>query len=332
MRNWRLLSSALRTLALIACAFSCGLPQGAAQEGQKVNLEPAPGQVKITIAGKPFAIYSYDDKTITRPYFAHVHAPGGVQVTRNHPPVEGSDLVDHPTFHPGIWMSFGDISGNDYWRLQAPVRHVKFVEEPAGGADRGSFAVENSYRGQKNPEEEVCREVARYEVRALPGGYLLLCDSTFSGDKEFSFGDQEEMGLGFRVATPIRAERKSEGSVPAGNGEIRDAQGRVNEQEIWGNAADWCDYTGQRDGQTVGLAILCHPKNFRPSWFHARDYGMLEANPFGRAAFGKGNASQAPVRPGETMRLRYGVFVHAGDAPAADPAVAYNEYIKLAGE
>ena len=41
-----------------------------------------------------------------------------MQVTRHHPPIEGQDRVDHGTFHPGIWMAFGDISGSDYWRLE----------------------------------------------------------------------------------------------------------------------------------------------------------------------------------------------------------------------
>ena len=56
---------------------------------------------------------------------------------------------------------------------------------------------------------------------------------------------------------------------------------------------------------------MCHPANFRPSWFHARDYGLLLANPFGRKAFGKGDASKVVVKRGGTLRLRYGVLLHA---------------------
>ena len=48
-----------------------------------------------------------------------------------------------------------------------------------------------------------------------PAGYLLTWDSTFSSDRSFYFGDQEEMGLGIRVATPIRVERGDGGSAPA---------------------------------------------------------------------------------------------------------------------
>ena len=141
------------------------------------------------------------------------------------------------------------------------------------------------------------------------------------------------MGIGFRVATPIRVEMDSAGNMPAGNGTMVDSHGRRNGKEIWSNSADWCDYSGTLDGQHVGMTLFCHPKNFRPSWFHARDYGLLEANPFGREAFGKGEKSKVVVQPGDHLRLRYGVLVHAspeGESP--DLAAAYAAYLRLAGQ
>src|SRR6476660_10033109 len=155
-------------------------------------------KVTVTIGGKPFAVYCYKDDTITRPYFAHIRAPSGAQVTRNHPPIEGQDIMDHPTLHPGIWMSFGDISGSDYWRLKARVRQAEFVDELQGGPGKGTFAVRNEYLDQTDPSKVLCKEVARYTILVRPDGYVLLWDSTFSGEREFYFGDQEEMGLGFR--------------------------------------------------------------------------------------------------------------------------------------
>ena len=81
-----------------------------------------------------------------------------------------------------------------------------------------------------------------------------------------------------------------------------------------------------------GMTIFCHPGNFRPSWFHARDYGLLVANPFGRRAFGKGGASKVIIKPGETFRLRYGVLLHAGtEGSRPDLEAAYADFIELAG-
>jgi hypothetical protein len=309
---------------------SVSLAAGDGFPSSTVAFDHTPGGLAITIGGEPFANFIYADEKITRPYFAHVRASNGLQVTRNHPPVAGSDPTDHPEFHPGIWMSFGDVSGADSWRLLAPVRFVRFVQEPHGDAGRGGFVAEFSYRDQSDPDREICRETLRCDVEATPEGALLVWDSTFTGDREFTFGDQEEMGLGVRMATPLRAEQTSKQGLPAGHGEIVSAEGRHNEREVWGTAPKWCDYRGEVDGQSAGIAIFCHPENFRPSRFHVRDYGLMVANPFGQKAFEQGEPSRVVVAPGEALRLRYGVLVHGATAGEnLDLDRAFERYVEL---
>lgn len=323
-----------RTISFCTSILATAITASAANsEAPAVEFARGNGKVTVAIDGLPVAVYCYHDGTIPRPYFAHVRAPSGVQVTRHHPPIEGQDIVDHPTLHPGMWMSFGDISGSDYWRNMARVRHVKFIEEPHGGPGKGAFAVRNEYLNQRDPSKVVCNETARYTFLVRPAGYLLLWDSTFSADQEFYFGDQEEMGLGFRVATPLRVGASGKGNLPPGKGAMRDSEGRKNEKQIWGNSANWCDYSGNMAGELVGMTIFCHPGNLRPSWFHARDYGFLEANQFGRKAFRKGDTSKVVVRPGEKLQLRYGVLIHS-DKPDSHPdlAAAYQDYLQLAGK
>lgn len=318
---------ALSTLAANAATLAAEAPM------PSVAFERTANGLTITIGNEPFADFVYADEKITRPYFAQVRAPNGVQVTRRHPPVAGSDPTDHPEFHPGVWMAFGDLDGNDGWRLKAPVRFVRFVEEPHGAAGRGGFVAEFSHRAQADPAREVCCETLRCDVRATPEGTLLVWDATFSGDREFAFGDQEEMGLGVRMATPLRAEQVSKQGLPAGHGEIVSAEGKRNEAVVWGTAPKWCDYRGEVDGQAAGVAILCHPDNFRPSWFHVRDYGLMVANPFGQAAFDRGEKSRVTVAPGEALRLRYGLLIHGeGAGEKSDLDRAFERYIELAGE
>src|SRR4051794_25486478 len=56
--------------------------------------------------------------------------------------------------------------------------------------------------------------------------------------------------------------------------------------------------------------LLMHgPRNVRRSRFHARDYGLLVANPFGRQEFTKREPSRVVVSRGETLKLRFGVLV-----------------------
>ena len=105
----RYLWTALLTIFLLYGTQADAVCDG---DAPRVQFRKEPGILIVTIGGKPFATYHYADKVTIRPYFKDVHAPGGIQATRNFPPVEGYDRTDHATFHPGIWMAF--------WRHQWP--------------------------------------------------------------------------------------------------------------------------------------------------------------------------------------------------------------------
>lgn len=274
-----------------------------------VSFARHPDHVQINIGEKPFASYVFRDEAILRPYLAHVRAPDGTQVTRNHPPVEG-DATDHETMHPGIWLAFGDLSGADFWRNKGVVKHVEFVEQPTTSADGGTFTVHNRY---VSDGRTLCEERCRMTVSVRPLGYLVVWDSQFTGDDAFYFGDQEELGLGVRMATPLAVKN---------GGQIINSDGFKNEKQVWGKQADWCDYSGTIDGRPLGMMLVPDPRNFRRSWFHARDYGFVAANPFGRNAFTRGEKSKVTVSQGETLRLRYAVLIHAG---AIDLKAAYRD-------
>jgi len=57
---------------------------------------------------------------------------------------------------------------------------------------------------------------------------------------------------------------------------------------------------------------VASPENFRESWWHNRDYGLMVANPFGRAAMKQGEKSAITVRRGESLRLRFAAIIHDG--------------------
>ena len=279
-----------------------------------VSFVPRGDSVQIEIGGKPFATYVFRDDKILRPYLAHVRAPGGTQVTRQHPPVTPADATDHDTMHPGIWLAFGDLSGADFWRNKATIKHVEFAEKPTASGDRGQFVVKNRYvAGDKN----ICDELCRLQFVVRPFGYLVVWDSQFTGADDFSFGDQEEMGLGVRLATPLAVKN---------GGKMTNSDGLENEKQVWGKQAVWCDYSGTIDGRSLGILLIPDPANFRRSWFHARNYGFMTANPFGRNAFTRGEKSQVTIAPGQTFRLRYAVLIHSSPI---DLAAAYRDALSV---
>jgi hypothetical protein len=306
-----------RFLLLVLFLGSGGSPQTVKADRSMVAFERRPDGLQVTIGGRPFARYVYGTEAITRPFFESIHVPDGTQVTRNHPPVEGVDLTDHPTYHPGLWLAFGDLNGADSWRNKDRIRHSGFVEEPHGGLGRGTFAVRNRH---EKAGTAIGEEVCRITVLVRPAGYLIVWDSEFrptGGD--LVFGDQEEMGLGVRVATPLAVVK---------GGRITDSEGRVDEAQVWGKPADWCAYCGETDGKRAGVLLMPDPGNFRRCWFHARDYGLLEANPFGRNAFTGGEKSRVVVKEGEKLRLQFGVLIWSG---RPDPESAYRDFLKQIG-
>ena len=128
------------------------------------------------------------------------------------------------------------------------------------------------------------------------------------------------MGFGVRVATPL--------SVKQG-GRILNAESDRDERGVRGKPSDWCDYSGTTAGRLAGITLMPDPRNFRRSWFHARDYGLLVANPFGRKALTKGPESRVTVKPGEPFQLVFGVLLHASPpGKSIDLAAAYRDYLE----
>lgn len=275
----------------------------ACSEIEPVRFSMNEGSLEIYNHEVKIGEYVFNDPTIKRPYLAHIKTRNGIQITRNHPPTE-NDKDDHATMHPGIWMAFGDISGNDYWRNKAEVKHVEFSQHPRVEDGIGQFKVLHHYL---NPETQdvLCTAEHEYSIEPVENGMLFVWSVKFTSDQNsFVFGDQEEMGLGVRVATPFMVEN---------GGEIINAEGLKNGKDVWGKQSNWCVYQGEQNGNPVGVMIMPSPQNFRQSWFHARDYGLLVANPFGKKAFTDGQPSHILVQQGESLPLQFGIFIFEGE-------------------
>jgi hypothetical protein len=100
--------------------------------------------------------------------------------------------------------------------------------------------------------------------------------------------------------------------VNDGGGVIRNSEGGVNEKEVLWNRARWVDYSGPVSSAAIdGITLMDHPANpNHPTYYHVRNDGWM----------GTSLSHDAPrtIRPGEVLKLRYGLYVHAGrPAPEA---------------
>ena len=82
-------------------------------------------------------------------------------------------------------------------------------------------------------------------------------------------------------------------------------------------------------GEKLGIAILDNPANPKhPTYWHSRSYGLFAANIFGEHDYynDKTRDGSVTVEPGNSLRFRYRVIIHPGDAASANIADLYKKY------
>lgn len=269
-------------------------------------------QLQVNYGKQPIATYLKDHPVLTRRALVNVHTPGGLQVTRNFPPRKPEDIdpgyaneagIIHPNMHPGLWISYGDVDGNDYWRLSSKVIFARYLDAPSGDKKNGGFTALNRYLS-KDGNKVVCEEATTYRFEKVAEGLLLRIDAQYvSKEHDFYFGDQEESGLAVRVASPLR--------VQGGDGTILNSRGEKNGAQVWGKQAEWFDYFGTIDGKQAGVMVMSSPDNPRPSWLHARDYGVIVTNPFPKQPRERREPYvKTPIKRGDTFKLSFAVLLH----------------------
>ena len=136
------------------------------------------------------------------------------------------------------------------------------------------------------------------------------------------FGDTKEGSFGVRVAGSMREERKTGGKIVNSEG--------LTDADAWGKRAAWVDYSGPVEGETLGIAILNHPRSLRfPTYWHVRTYGLFAANPFGLHDFLKSkdkNLGALTLEEGESFLMFYRVILHKGGPEEAQIAEAFKRY------
>ena len=139
---------------------------------------------------------------------------------------------------------------------------------------RVPFAPPSIWSGDHKPIGE---ETQQFTFSGDPDSRVIDCEFVLRADHgPLKIGDTKEGTFAIRVAPELDAPK----------GHMVNSEGGEGEPQIWGKRANWVDYDGVIDGQTLGIAIFDSPQSFRhPTYWHARGYGLFAANPFGLKEF-----------------------------------------------
>ncbi len=292
-------------------------------------------------------------ETVAKPYLYPLLAPNGVLLTRPWPMEAAPPMgtVDHP-HQKSVWFCHGDVipegielkvksankadKGVDFWSeakdkdgpRHGKIKCVKVGKPTQHAKNHASVETHNEWitpDGVKILEEvRVIHLIDGKEGRTFTFDIVLkatVCPITFGDTKEGSFG--------IRVRDELRMEKNTK--YLGGDGVMTNAAGKAVEKEIWGLPSEWVDYSGKLDGKDVGVTVFDHPSNPKASW-HARGYGLVAANPFGRNHSGfpsqKGKEDLLKITKGGEMKLKYGVYAHTGDTKTGKVAEAYEAFKK----
>jgi hypothetical protein len=298
---------------------------GAAGADQ-VQVEPDGGAIRLRYAGK--YILDYQGQMTDLPdgfepvyqrggYIHPVYTPSGKEVTDDYPPKH--------KHHHGVWAPWTDTKFEgrtpDFWNMGKGTGTVEFVAVRAswGGQVAGGFVAEHRFVDKSaKPDPKVALNETWNVVayRPLQGKrpyhvFDMTITQTCASESPLILPKYYYGGLGFRG----RAEWDGKDNCTFLTSENRD---RSNGNETRGK---WCYVGGKVEGgETAGVAILCHPDNFRfpqPMRLHPDE-------PF--FCFAPSQLGDWAIEPGKPYVAKYRFVAFDGPPDKGEIERLWNDY------
>ena len=328
-------------------AFGLLLPVGlSAQDakggGVQIVRHDAERRIDVVIDGQPFTSYIWPE-VLTKPVLFPLRTDRGTAITRGFPlePRSG-ERTDHP-HHVGLWLSYGDVNGVDFWNNSTALptdqqakmgrgRHVKVVAAESGPQEgRLEVAIE-----WVMPDGSVAVDEDTTFVFRGGAGQRIVDRTTrlTARGKAVRFADNKEGFLGLRVARSLEHPSKEPATFTdaAGRatavavldntgvtGRYRSSEGKEGD-DVWGTRGRFVSLAGRVGNEDVTVALFDRPENpGAPTYWHARGYGLFAANPLGQAVFSNGKETlNFTLAPGAPATFRWRLAILSRNAGAAE--------------
>ena len=283
-------------------------------------------RIKFAIDGRLVFYYQADPSQLPRPDIKPLYRRGGYL----HPVLTPSgklvsdDYAPNHLHHHGVWFSWAhaEFEGRhpDFWNMGEAKGTTEFValDKTWSGSVHGGFQSEHRFVDLTTPDRVVALNetwlVTVYNVGKGPHPYWMFdlvstqnC-ATVSPLKlpHYLYG-----GLGFRGNWDWNGKDKTFFLTSEGESD----RGKAN-----GTSGRWCHVSGKAAGQSAGIAILCHPENFRAP----QPMRVHPAEPF--FSFAPQQAADMEIAPGKPYVSRYRFIVADGPPDKAELDNLWNDY------
>jgi hypothetical protein len=318
---------------------------------QKLNIElraiPKERKVSVMIAGKIFTELFYPD-SLAKPVLFPIYAPDGQIITRGFPIVpRANEPIDHP-HHVGLWFNYENVNGIDFWNNSYAIPAEKknlygqiildsIIQIKSGRM--GSVTYEASWDDQK--KNILLKEKTTYNFSGYADRSIIDRITTLTAVQDVSFTDAKDGLLGLRVTHELelpssqpRQFTDDKGNIttiaasasPEVTGNYLTSEGKTGDS-AWSTRAKWCMLYGKKNGESISIVIIDHPRNTGyPTYWHARGYGLFAANPLGQKIFSNGKETlNFSLKKGASVVFRYRIVVASGNERLPDEKIKQDE-------
>ncbi|MGO9642548.1 MAG: PmoA family protein [Candidatus Acidiferrales bacterium] len=323
--------------------------QPPADDGVQIVPNEAEHRVDISIGGQPFTSYLYPD-TVKKPVLFPLRTAKGTIITRGFPPGPG-ERADHP-HHVGLWFNYSDVNGFDFWNNSdaiKPEQRPKMgtivqrkIVSHVNGAHQGALVTQMDWVAGNG--ETLIKQDSWYTFRGDANFRSVDLFTTLTAqDDPVIFRDNKDGLLGMRVRRELELPTAQGGMYTDSSGRVTKvdkmdntgvtgnyltSEGKTGEA-AWGTRGRWCALEGKIGDEPVTIVIFDFPKNPGfPTYWHARDYGLFAANPFGVKDFTNGKEQMNfTIPPHQNVTFHYRILILSKIATADEIEKEYKRFV-----
>jgi hypothetical protein len=300
----------------------------ASREARGLGNEMQDGKITIARSGQKLFTYQGEESELPRPdikpqfkrggYLHPVYSPSGRVVT--------DDYAPNHLHHHGIWFPWTKtvFEGRqpDFWNMgegKGKVGFVSFGDRWSGPVHAGFFAHHSFIDLTASERKKALEETWQVTAYTIPGAdytvFDLVSTQKCATASPLQLPKYHYGGLGFRGNWAWNGADKC--LFLTSNGETN----RVVGNETRGN---WCHIGGMVDGTLTGIAILCHPDNFRAP----QPMRLHPSEPF--FCFAPSQLGDWSIDPGKAYVSKYRFVVQDGPPNKQQLDTLWRSYAKPA--